>query len=46
MPAASGVRGPDGAALRVDGLGKRFGDRLAFEDVSLEIGYGEVCLGS
>ena len=24
------------------GLGKRFGDRVAFEDVSLEIGHGEV----
>jgi ABC-2 type transport system ATP-binding protein len=31
-----------GPALCVDGLGKRFGDRVAFEDVSLEIGYGEV----
>jgi ABC-2 type transport system ATP-binding protein len=35
----------DASALRVEGLGKRFGDRLAFEDVSFEIGYGEV-LGS
>jgi len=26
----------------VHGLGKRFGDRVAFEDVSLEIGHGEV----
>jgi ABC-2 type transport system ATP-binding protein len=32
----------DGAALSVHGLGKRFGDRLAFNDVSFEIGYGEV----
>jgi ABC-2 type transport system ATP-binding protein len=32
----------DASALRVEGLGKRFGDRLAFEDVSFEIGYGEV----
>jgi hypothetical protein len=31
-----------GPALSVHGLGKRFGDRVAFEDVSLEIGYGEV----
>lgn len=30
------------AALSVHGLGKRFGDRVAFEDVSLEIGQGEV----
>jgi ABC-2 type transport system ATP-binding protein len=30
------------AALSVRGLGKRFGDRIAFEDVSFEIGYGEV----
>jgi ABC-2 type transport system ATP-binding protein len=30
------------AALSVHGLGKRFGDRIAFEDVSFEIGHGEV----
>ena len=29
-------------ALSVRGLGKRFGDRVAFEDVSFEIGHGEV----
>src|ERR1700675_4241290 len=29
-------------ALSVDRLGKRFGDRVAFQDVSFEIGYGEV----
>ena len=29
-------------ALSVDRLGKRFGDRVAFEDVSFEIDYGEV----
>ena len=29
-------------ALSVQGLGKRFGDRVAFEDVSFEIGRGEV----
>ena len=29
-------------ALRAEGLGKRFGDRVAFEDVSLEITHGEV----
>jgi ABC-2 type transport system ATP-binding protein len=32
----------DGAALSVDRLAKRFGERVAFEDVSFEIGYGEV----
>ena len=31
-----------GPALIVDGLGKRFGSRVAFEGVSFEIGYGEV----
>ena len=31
-----------GPALSVDGLTKRFGDRVAFEDVSFEIAYGEV----
>ena len=30
------------AALRVHGLTKHFGTRVAFEDVSFEIGYGEV----
>jgi ABC-2 type transport system ATP-binding protein len=29
-------------AISVCGLGKRFGDRVAFDDVSFEIGYGEV----
>src|SRR5690349_19058489 len=32
----------EGAALSVCGLGKRFGERVAFADVSFEIGYGEV----
>ena len=31
-----------GPALVVDGLGKRFGSRVAFEGVSFKIGYGEV----
>ena len=31
-----------GMALSVHRLGKRFGDRVAFEDVSFEIAYGEV----
>jgi len=30
------------AALSAHGLGKEFGDRVAFQDVSFEIGYGEV----
>jgi ABC-2 type transport system ATP-binding protein len=34
---------PDrGSALVVEHLGKRFGDRVAFDDVSFEVGYGEV----
>jgi ABC-2 type transport system ATP-binding protein len=34
-------------ALSVHGLSKRFGDRVAFQDVSFEVGHGEVfgCLG-
>jgi ABC-2 type transport system ATP-binding protein len=32
----------DGPALAVRGLTKRFGDRVAFQDVSFEVGYGEV----
>jgi len=32
----------DTPALSAHGLSKRFGDRVAFEDVSFEIGYGEV----
>ena len=35
-------RASGGPALSVHGLGKRFGDRVAFEDVSFEIAYGEV----
>jgi ABC-2 type transport system ATP-binding protein len=31
-----------GPALSVHGLSKKFGDRVAFDDVSFEIGYGEV----
>ncbi len=34
---------PAGApAVVVERLGKRFGDRVAFDDVSFEVGYGEV----
>jgi ABC-2 type transport system ATP-binding protein len=37
------VEGRDGSpALVVEGLTKRFGDRVAFSDVSFEVGYGEV----
>src|SRR5690349_7651703 len=32
----------DQPALSAHGLSKRFGDRVAFRDVSFEIGYGEV----
>jgi ABC-2 type transport system ATP-binding protein len=38
-PTDADCRGP---ALSVRGLGKRFGDRIAFEDISFEIAYGEV----
>src|SRR5580765_971610 len=31
-----------GVALSAQGLTKRFGDRIAFQDVSFEIGHGEV----
>jgi ABC-2 type transport system ATP-binding protein len=35
--------GPAGeSALVAEHLGKRFGDRVAFDDVSFEVGYGEV----
>src|SRR5215472_15003578 len=30
------------AALSVRGLGKRFGDRVAFEDVTFDVGCGEI----
>jgi ABC-2 type transport system ATP-binding protein len=33
---------PDSPALAVDHLTKRFGDRIAFNDVSFEVGHGEV----
>jgi ABC-2 type transport system ATP-binding protein len=39
-PAADGGRGT--AALSAAALSKRFGDRVAFRDLSFEIGYGEV----
>lgn len=37
---SDGNRG--GPALSVHGLSKRFGDRIAFDDISFEIGHGEV----
>jgi ABC-2 type transport system ATP-binding protein len=40
---ASVLDGPRGEpALVVEHLSKRFGDRVAFDDVSFEVGYGEV----
>ncbi len=39
---APGGKRADGPALAVEHLTKRFGDRLAYSDVSFEIGYGEV----
>jgi ABC-2 type transport system ATP-binding protein len=39
-PTSGGERGAP--ALSVHSLSKRFGDRVAFQDVSFEIGYGEV----
>jgi ABC-2 type transport system ATP-binding protein len=43
---SSGALAPDGksgvAALAVDRLTKHFGDRVAFRDVSFEVGHGEV----
>ena len=39
-PSHDGV--PSDAALVVEHLTKRFGDRVAFDDVSFEVGYGEV----
>jgi ABC-2 type transport system ATP-binding protein len=40
---ASALAGPKGEfALVVEHLAKRFGDRVAFDDVSFEVGYGEV----
>ena len=40
LASADGKRG--GPALSVHRLTKRFGDRIAFQDLSFEIGYGEV----
>jgi len=38
----SSDRSTGGVALSASGLGKRFGDRVAFEGLSFEIAYGEV----
>jgi ABC-2 type transport system ATP-binding protein len=38
-PASEPAQGP---AISVNGLTKRFGERVAFQDVTFEIGYGEV----
>ncbi len=40
QPGAERSRGQN--ALVVEHLSKRFGDRIAFQDVSFEVGYGEV----
>src|SRR5450631_4719292 len=37
-----GTDSKSGPALSVHDLSKRFGDRVAFHDVSFEIGYGEI----
>lgn len=42
VPQDSDGKATGGAALSVRGLGKRFGDRVAFEELSFEIAYGEV----
>jgi ABC-2 type transport system ATP-binding protein len=43
VPVRSGPEGSrQGAALVVEHLTKRFGERAAYEDVSFEVGYGEV----
>jgi ABC-2 type transport system ATP-binding protein len=36
------VTAPSAPALSVDGLSKRFGERIAFADLSFEVGQGEV----
>ena len=41
MPALENMA-PDGPALSVSGLTKRFGERAAFENVTFEVGHGEV----
>jgi ABC-2 type transport system ATP-binding protein len=42
IPPVARDRPAAGSALVAEHLGKRFGDRVAFDDVSFEVGYGEV----
>jgi ABC-2 type transport system ATP-binding protein len=42
VPTGSGGEVSGSLALSVNGLTKRFGDRVAFSDVSFEVGHGEV----
>jgi len=42
MAVQSQDRKPEAVAVSVKGLGKSFGDKVAFADVSFEIGHGEV----
>jgi ABC-2 type transport system ATP-binding protein len=42
MAVQSQDRKTDAVAVSVNGLGKTFGRKVAFADVSFEIGYGEV----
>jgi ABC-2 type transport system ATP-binding protein len=41
-PASAPVKQENAPAIRVDHLSKHFGDRIAFQDVSFEVGQGEV----
>jgi len=41
-PASKGGHSGEQAALVVEHLTKRFGERVAFDDVSFDVGYGEV----
>jgi ABC-2 type transport system ATP-binding protein len=41
-PGVHATEKKSGPALSAHGLSKRFGDRVAFQEVSFEIGYGEV----
>jgi len=41
-PGAATAADPSGPALAVDHLAKRFGERVAFRDLTFEVGYGEV----
>jgi len=41
-PDGASAEGPRASAVTAHALSKRFGDRVAFEDLTLDIGYGEV----